>query len=122
MFGDFRKDLEKYTKDTPKIFEHVAERGAIEFVNQAKEITDREKLVDTGNYKRNWYAESINTNYNNIVYCENSVEYASHLEWGHKLRNGKRVKGKFVGQQAIDEAQYYCVQLLQKALDKLIGK
>jgi len=116
LFSDFRKDIDKYTKDTPKIFEKTAKKGAIKFVNTAKKLTDEEKLVNTGNYKRNWYADATGEE----VYCENSAEYASHLEWGHKTRNGGRVKGHFVGQRAIDEAQFYCLEQLQDELDKLI--
>ncbi|MCM1338910.1 MAG: HK97 gp10 family phage protein [Muribaculaceae bacterium] len=120
MFDEFRKDLEKYSKKTPAIFERVAKKGAVHFVNTAKEITDREKLVDTSYYRRNWFADATTSGNINLIYCENAVNYASHLEYGHKLQNGKRVKGKFVGQQAFDEARYYCVQQLQKALDSLM--
>lgn len=115
LFADFRKDIDKYTKNTPKIFEYVAKLGAVKFVKVAKKITKDEKLVDTGYYRRNWYADATGE----IVYCENSVDYASHLEWGTKKNGKERIKGRFVGHQAIEKAQYYCLEELQKALDSL---
>lgn len=120
MYDKFRKDLEKYSKDTSKIFENVAKKGAIEFVNQAKKLTAQEKLVDTGYYRRNWYADAMTYGDINVVYCENSVEYASYLEDGHKLRNGKRWPGRKIGQRAIEKTEVYCIDLLQKEIDKLL--
>lgn len=122
MFGEFRRDLEKYTKETPKIFEKTAKYGARKFVNEAKDLTDKEGLVDTGNYERNWFADAETLGNINIVNCENNVDYASHLEWGHKLRNGERYKGHFIGQRAMDEAEFKCLEKLQDELDKIIGK
>ena len=52
MFEDYAKKLEAIEANTSKIFEKVAKKGAIKFVKEAKERTDKEGLVDTGNYKR----------------------------------------------------------------------
>ena len=57
-----------------------------------------------------------------VVKGYNPIEYASHLEYGHKLRNGKRWKGRFVGDLSMNEARYYCMQQLQKAIDKAMKK
>lgn len=123
MFDEFAKDLEKYQANVPKVFKAVALRGAKFAENTAKEITDREGLVETGNYKRNWFAECIESEANTYgILLENNAEYAKHLECGHKTKNGGRVKGKFVGQQTLDETRYYCVQSLSKALDTVIRK
>ena len=119
MFDEYKKKLEELQQDVPKIFEKVAKKGAIKFVNEAKSRTDREGLVDTGAYKRNWsgtFTEPLQDTYG--VECNNNMEYASHLEYGHKLRNGKRWKGRFVGELSMREAEYYCVQQLEKELAK----
>ena len=37
MFDDYAKKLKELQQDVPKIFERVAKKGAIKFVNEAKE-------------------------------------------------------------------------------------
>lgn len=118
-FDDYAKKLKNLEQDVPKIFKRVAKKGAIKFENEAKERTDKEGLVDTGAYKRNWQAKAIEPLPDVYgVECVNNMEYASHLEYGHKLRNGGRWKGRFVGELSMREAEYYCIQELEKALEK----
>ena len=119
MFNEYKKRLEDLQADVPKIFEKVAKKGAIKFVNEAKDRTDKEALVDTGAYRRNWQAKAIEPLPDVYgVECTNNMEYASHLEYGHKLRNGKRWKGRFVGELSMKEAEYYCIQQLEKEIEK----
>ena len=123
MFDGYAEKLKKLEADVPKIFERTAKKGAIKFVKEAQNRTDKEKLVDTGNYKRNWNAQAIEPMSETYgVQCNNNVEYASFLEYGHKLRNGKRWKGKFVGELAMGDAQYYCIEQLEKELEKAYRK
>lgn len=123
MFDEYAKKLKDIKANVPAVFQKVAKLGAVKARNEAVKITDEEKLVDTGAYKRNWHAEGVevaNDTYG--VTLINSMDYASHLEWGHKLRNGKRWKGKFVGRRAIDETRYYCLQKLDDMFDKLYAQ
>ena len=118
-FDDFAKKLKNLEQDVPKIFEKVAKKGAIKFVNEAKSKTDREGLVDTGAYRRNWQAKAIEPLPDVYgVECHNDMEYASFLEYGHRTRGNTKVKGRFVGELSIRETEYYCVQELEKALEK----
>lgn len=123
MFDAYAKKLKELKQDVPVIFEKVAKDGARKFVNVAKDLTDLEKLVDTGAYKRNWHAEaSMPLDNVYAIEASNSREYASHLEFGHKLRNGKRWKGRFVGRRALDEIHVYCVNELDKEVIKAMKK
>lgn len=123
MFDEYAKKLEELQVNAPKIFKRVALLGANYAVKKAKEITDNEGLVDTGNYRRNWFAERVEPEPNTYgVELQNTVEYASHLEYGHKTRGTTKVKGKFVGQQALDDARYYCIKKLDDALDRAFKK
>lgn len=122
MFDDYLKKIEKLTDDAPKIFRKVAVKGAVFFENKAKEITDLEHLVDTGNYKRNWTGKAIKNDDVNIIVGSNDVEYASHLEYGHKLRNGRRWKGRFVGDRSLQETAYYCLTQLDNEWQKLVKR
>lgn len=107
----------------PSIFEKVAKKAGIKFVNEAKEKTDKEGLVDTGAYKRSWHADigEIKQKFW-VIRGLNSMDYASHLEWGHKTRNGGKTKGFFVGKYALKKAKEYAHKELQKELGSLYKK
>lgn len=120
MFDDYAKKLKNIGANVPKVFKKVAKLGANKFRNEAVKITDREKLVDTGNYRRNWNGEAIEPEQGVYgIAGINTVDYASHLEYGHKLRNGGRWKGRFVGREALEETEFYCLEQLDKTFEKL---
>lgn len=123
MFDDYAKKLEELGADVPKIFERVAKKGAIKFREEAIKKTDLEGLVDTGNYKRNWNGKAIRLDENTVgIVGSNNVEYASHLEYGHRMRNGKIWKGKFVGDRALQEINYFCIKQLDNEWQKALKK
>jgi len=123
LFDAYAKKLKELGEDVPKIFEKVAKKGAIKFVKEAQNRTDREGLVDTGAYKRNWRAKAIEPLPNVYgVECINNMEYASFLEYGHRTRGNTKVKGRFVGELAMGDAQFYCLEQLEKAFQKAFKK
>ena len=119
-FEQFNNEMHETEGVIPEIFEKVAKKAAIKFVNEAKEITDKEGLVDTGSYKRNWTGDIANPGKKFwTIKGFNPMNYASHLEYGHKMRNGRRWKGRFVGTLAIKEAEEFAVKELKKELGDL---
>lgn len=88
MFDEYAQKLEELRVNVPKVFERVAGKGANHFVKVAQGLTTANKTVDTGNYRRNWEAVSMETKPGewNIV-CSNPVEYASFLEDGYEIKN-----------------------------------
>lgn len=122
MFDDYRKKLEGIGANSDKVFKRVAKQGAVFFQKEAVRLTDQEKLVDTGTYKRNWTGEQAEIEGEQAIIGANPIEYASFLEEGHKLRNGKRWKGRFVGRRAFDETRYYVIKKLDDTFDKLFTK
>lgn len=122
MFDEYRKKLEDIGENSDKVFKKVAKQGAIFFQKEAVRLTDQEQLVDTGTYRRNWTGEQAEIEGEQAIIGANPVEYASFLEEGHKLRNGKRWKGRFVGRRAMDELRYYCIKRLDDLFDKLFTK
>ena len=122
MFDEYRKKLEDIGANSDKVFKKVAKQGAKFFQKEAVRLTDQEKLVDTGTYKRNWTGEQAEIEGEQAIIGANPVEYASFLEEGHKLRNGKRWRGRFVGRRAMDELRYYCIKRLDDLFDKLFTK
>ena len=122
MFDDYRKKLEDIGENSDKVFKKVAKQGAKFFEKEAVRLTDQEQLVDTGNYKRNWSGQQAEIEGEQAIIGANPVEYASFLEEGHKLKNGKRWRGRFVGRRAIDSTRYYCIKRLDDLYDKLFTK
>ena len=119
MYEDYFKKLKELGEDVPKICKKIAKKGAIHFANEAKRITDNEGLVDTGNYKRNWSAEEKEPVKNTYaIDCENSVDYASYLEYG----TGRGIKGRFVGRQAMGDLEWYCLEQFEKEWEKAFKK
>lgn len=122
-FDDYAKKIAKLGGNVPKIFKRVAKKSAVKFVNEAKSKTAKEGLVDTGAYRDHWDAEAeevLPKTYR--VICTNSMDYASHLEFGHKLRNGGRWKGRFVGKYALEKAREYAHEELKNELGSLYKK
>lgn len=113
MFDDYAKKLEELGQNVPKIFKNVAKKGAIHAKNEAVKNTDLEKLVDTGAYRRNWNGEAVKLGENNAIILQNGMEYASYLEEGHKLKNGGRWKGRFVGKRAITDTEGWALLELE---------
>ena len=120
MFDEYAKKLKSIQANVPAVFKKVAKLGANHFRNEAVKRTDKERLVDTGNYRRNWQGEAIEPQEGLYgIACMNNVEYASFLEEGHRLRNGKRWKGRFVGRMSLEETRYYCLVKLDEMFEKL---
>lgn len=119
-FEQFNQSMRETEGVIPEIFEKVAKKAAINFVNVAKDITEKEGLIDLGSYRRNWTGDVAKPAKKFwVVKGYNPINYASHLEYGHKLRNGKRWKGRFVGTQAIKKAEEFAVEQLKKELGSL---
>ena len=123
-FEQFGKKIETIEGYVPEIFAKIARKAGIKFVNAAKKMTDEEKLVDTGSYKRNWTADIgvIGKGAAFVVKCFNSMQYASFLEYGHKTRSGGRVQGRFVGTQSLKKAEEYAVNEIDKEFGILFKK
>lgn len=111
---DFAKKLKYLEEELPEEFNAILQAGANKFVNEAKDITDREGLVKTGNYKRGWQASVSN----NTIECINPVDYASHLEWG----TSRGIKGYFVGKRAVEATRKYILNKLKAKFKHLYRK
>lgn len=86
MFKEYAKRLEDLSVDVPKVFKHVAQRGAVNFRNEAVRLTDKERKVDIGAYKGAWNAEVIEIGKGEYgIVCMNDMEYASFIEDGYSI-------------------------------------
>ena len=106
--------------DVPKVFDKVSKQGARYFEREAKKITTEKRLVDTGNYRNSWHAKAVDLGGAYAVHCENTAEYASYLEYGHRLKDGNKTNGNFVGEQAVGNTRYKLYELLEKEMGKIL--
>lgn len=88
-FEQYEQKLKKIEGVVEETFEKVAKKSGIKFVKEAKDLTEKETLVDTGNYRRNWTSDIGvvgETSKAFAVKCINPVEYASFLENGYVVK------------------------------------
>lgn len=110
-FNDAKKVYIKRKEAVSSIFEDVGDIAAQTFVAEAKKETTAQNLVKTGNYRRSWTAEVNKDGINTEINCINEAEYASHLEYGHRIvtrtgrDTGKKTRGRFVGLISIKKTQ-----------------
>ena len=107
MFEDMRKKFEQRRELIENAFEDIGDETAKIFVNEAKRRTERKKLVDTGNYKRSWRAQVNKKGLQTEIECINEAEYASHLEYGHRIvtrtgqDTGRKTQAQLVGRDSV---------------------
>ena len=110
-FKDAKKVYLERKSAVSAIFEDVGDTAAKTFVAEAKKETSAQNLVKTGNYRRSWTAEVEKSGLETSVKCINEAEYASHLEYGHRIvtrtgrDTGKKTRGRFVGLISIKKTQ-----------------
>lgn len=107
MFEDLHKKFQERRKQIDDAFEDIGDETAKIFVNEAKNRTERKKLVDTGNYKRSWRAQVNKKGMQTEIECINEAEYASYLEYGHRIvtrtgkDTGRKTQAQLVGRDSV---------------------
>ena len=106
-------------------WEDLGKIAANRFVSEAKTETDLQRLVKTGNYRRNWTSDVDKKGKDTVVKCINNAEYASHLEYGHRIvtrsgrDTGRKTQGRFVGRTAIQNTRRFISGTVKKLLRKI---
>lgn len=106
-------------------WEDLGKIAANKFVSEAKTETDLQRLVKTGNYRRNWTSDVDKKGKDTVVKCINNAEYASHLEYGHRIvtrsgrDTGRKTLGRFVGRTAINRTRKFISGTVKKLLRKI---
>lgn len=125
MWDNYKKALNDRKERLNAAWEKTGNNAAIFFTAEAKKETSLQKLVKTGNYRRQWQAEVIKKGKDTVVKCINPVEYASHLEYGHRIvtrsgvDTGRKTLGRFVGRTAINRTRKFIVASVKKLLRKI---
>lgn len=106
-------------------WEDLGKIAANRFVSEAKTETDLQRLVKTVNYRRNWTSDIDKKGKNTVIKCINNAEYASHLEYGHRIvtrsgrDTGRKTQGRFVGRTAINRTRKFISDDVKKLLRKI---
>lgn len=106
-------------------WEELGNKARQKFVYEAKQETTLQDLVKTGNYRRNWTSDVDKKGKNTVIKCINNAEYASHLEYGHRIvtrssvDTGRKTQGRFVGRTAINRTRKFISDDVKKLLRKI---
>lgn len=123
MFENMHKRYEQRKDLIDQAFDDIGDEAAKIFINEAKSRTERKKLVDTGNYKRSWRAQVDKRGIETKIECINEAEYASHLEYGHRIvtrtgkDTGKKTQAQLVGRDSVKET----INEIQPIVKDIIG-
>lgn len=127
MWENYKKALEQRKERLNNAWEELGDITASKFIDEAKNETTLQKLVKTGNYRRSWTSNVIKKGRDTLIKCINNVEYASHLEWGHRIvtrsgiDTGRKTQGKFVGRTAIKNTRRFISGSVKKLMRKIFA-
>ncbi len=105
---DFIAKLDNAVKNIPKKRNEFVKKSAENLIGYTKDLTP----VDTGNLKNNWKRTRP---YMGSIKVYNNTEYATHIEYGHRVKNRsgewvkdengkiKFVKGTYMLHQGVEE-------------------
>lgn len=117
----FARQLERAGANMDNVRREIVQKEAQSVVTRAKQICTREKIVDTGNLRNSFHAQSATVN-GNTASCvvANNAEYASFVEYGHlavgkgvaetlhnrrrnAMNGGRYVRGRYVLTRAMQD-------------------
>lgn len=125
MWDNFKQAIERRKQRLNAAWEDLGDITANKFVEEAKNETSLQRLVKTGNYRGSWNADVIKKGKDTSIKCINNAEYASHLEYGHRIvtrtgrDTGRKTQGRFVGRTAINRTRKFISASVKKLLRKI---
>ena len=121
-FKKFEQQLNSLSKaDMDALCRQAAKELAARLLRKVKNRTP----VDTGELRRNWNIDleitQVGNEYEITVY--NATEYASYVEYGHRIRGGKGwVVGRFMMTKSEVELEKQAPVILERMLMKKLGE
>lgn len=125
MWDNFKKAIQQRKERLNTAWEELGGIAANRFVSEAKIETSIQGLVKTGNYRGSWNADIDKKGRETVIKCINDAEYASHLEYGHRIvtrtgkDTGRKTQGRFVGRTAINRTRKFISGTVKKLLRKI---
>lgn len=109
------KDLDKIQRELP----HESRKFLNNLGNRVKAKAKVKVPVDTGELRASIKTKTINEN---EVKIYSNKEYAPHMEYGHRTRNGGFVEGKYFLKNSIDEVKMDLPLLGKKFVKEVLKK
>lgn len=105
--------------DFPKETGRFLKKKANEVIRETKLLTP----VDTGTLRNAWQRAN-NGSFRQVIY--NATSYASHVEWGHRIKRGKKVvgiaKGRYMLHKGLNRVKLNFYRDLEIMYKNLINK
>ena len=85
-FEAWLQGMHRLQDNLPEILQEIAVGEGVYARDQARKICTQEKIVNLGDYRRNWQSDSIAKKSGKGYYVRffNPLEYALHLEYGFR--------------------------------------
>lgn len=92
LFKDMATKYKERIGDVHRMFNDVGSEVSKIAVEKARRRTKYMKAVDSGNYIGSWGSSVKKRGLDTRVTLFNTADYASHIEFGHKIAKGPRAK------------------------------
>ncbi len=117
QFETFVKTFEVLQKN----FEQFLRQFLLEMANRVISKVKPKTPVDTGALKSEWQIGEVTISEDKLeVEIINGQEYASYIEYGHRLTNGKWQEGKFMLTISIDDVNQQIPLRFRKAWNQFL--
>lgn len=115
-FDEFEKKLNKIINEAPEAIEKFLSEIADETIAETQFNTP----VVSGNLRRSWGRSDITREGNDFtVEVGSNLEYAQHVEYGHKTKNGGFVKGQFILTNEVEKSKKNFDKSLEEYINRL---
>lgn len=129
MWDNYKKALDQRKERLNTAWKELGDTASQRFVYEAKTETSSQNLVKTGNYRRSWTAGVVHKKKGTetTIRCVNYTEYASHLEYGHRIvtrsgvDTGRKTQGRFVGRTAIKNTRRFISGSVRELMRKIFA-
>lgn len=120
-FTELANSLKQFNLKLPLAHSTFASQQANKFLNLVKPRTP----VDTGSLRASWEATPITDNGDLCVLVENPQDYATHVEYGHRVVShgkdtGKRVEGIYMATRSIADMKLAMEDDYTRIMDMLL--
>lgn len=114
-FDEFQKRLiDLAEKEAPKAIDDEVARLAMMALADVKLLTP----VQSGTLKRSWTTSKVENGKGEVG---TNIEYAPHVEKGHKDRAGNKKQGKHMLEQTVEQIERRLPDEMKRFFDKLAG-
>lgn len=123
-FGAFErwsKQIDKAIADNAA--QKLTEQVLLELANRVLRRTKQKTPVDTGTLRRNWHIGEVVRHGDHLeIEIYNPVEYAEHVEYGHRTQRGNFVPGQYMLTLSIKEVEALAPALIGKRSDEFMRR